>query len=143
MVTISEPTLIDDTLLKELTSLFRQLNPEMQSPSIQNITATISDPNCRLLVARVDGAVVGTLTLTTYPTLSARRGWIEDVVVDSSQRRRGIGRSLIQRAKELASEMGCQTLSLTSSPHRQAAHALYLAEEFLPVGTTLFRLKNQ
>jgi hypothetical protein len=38
----------------------------------------------RLLVARVDGEVVGTLTLVTFPIPTGLRAWIEDVVVDEA-----------------------------------------------------------
>ena len=34
----------------------------------------------RLLVARVDGEIVGTLTLVTFPIPTGPRAWIEDVV---------------------------------------------------------------
>lgn len=97
-------------------------------------------PDCHLLVAESEGQPVGMLTLALYPTLTALRGWIEDVVVDSKARKRGVGRALLRKAVEIARAKGCKTLSLTSSPHRQAAHALYLSEGFQMVQTQPFRL---
>ena len=96
--------------------------------------------DCHLLVAEAEGSVVGMLTLALYPTLTALRGWVEDVVVDAEARKRGVGRALLRKAIEIAQFKGCKTLSLTSSPHRKAAHALYHAEGFQSIATQPFRL---
>jgi len=45
----------------------------------------------QLLVARVDGEIVGALTLVLFPIPTGLRAWIEDVVVDEGARGRGIG----------------------------------------------------
>lgn len=142
MLSIIELTDFKPEHIEELSHLLRQLNPNMPSVCEQTLRRLVESPNCRLLIATIDHKIVGTLTLATYPTLSALRGWIEDVVVDESSRGRGVGRKLVARAKQLAAEMGCQSLSLSSSPHRTAARALYQSEDFEPIQTTLFRLNN-
>lgn len=96
--------------------------------------------DCHLLLAECEGEPLGMLTLALYPTLTALRGWVEDVVVDSKARKRGVGRALLRKAIEIAQAQGCKTLSITSSPHRRAAHALYLSEGFQAITTQPFRL---
>ena len=59
------------------------------------------DANQLLLVAELDGRVVGMLQLTFIPGLSRRGAWranIEAVRVDDAMRGRGVGRWLMERA---------------------------------------------
>jgi GNAT superfamily N-acetyltransferase len=72
------------------------------------------------LLAAVDarhGAIVGTLTLVQVPNLTyGGRPWsiVENVVVDRSHRRQGVGRRLMTRAMELAEAGGCYKVQLLS-----------------------------
>ena len=50
---------------------------------------------------------------------------VEDVVVDSDQQGRGIGRQLMTHAKDQARAAGCYKLALSSNRQRHAAHAFY------------------
>lgn len=86
------------------------------------------DPNQQLLVAELDGRVVGMLQVTYIPGLSRRGSWranIEAVRVDSSVRRRGIGGWLVARALEHARKRGCRLAQLTSDKRRTDAHRFY------------------
>ncbi len=83
-----------------------------------------SDANT-LLVARVDGEVVGMLTLVMFPLPSGLRARIEDVVVDEAARGHGVGGALTEEALRLAEAAGARTVDLTSRPSRQAANRLY------------------
>lgn len=96
----------------------------------------------QLFAARRNGRIVGVLVLALYPTLTGRKAWIEDVVVDSAERGAGIGRALVERAIEEASARGASSVDLTSNPSREAAHRLYLACGFEKRATTPFRLKR-
>lgn len=128
-------------LQKRLQALLPQLNPAMQHLPEERLREVVQSPYCHLLVAEQQGQVVGMLTLALYPTLTARRGWVEDVVVDEGERRQGVGRILLRKAIEIAQAEEIETLSLTSSHHRKAAHALYRNEGFLAVETQPFRLR--
>jgi len=86
------------------------------------------DPNQQLLVAELDGRVVGMLQITYAPGLSRRGAWranIESVRVDSSERGRGIGGWLMARALEHARRRGCRIAQLTSDRRRDGAHRFY------------------
>jgi ribosomal protein S18 acetylase RimI-like enzyme len=67
------------------------------------------------------------------------RGWIEDVVVDSSMRGRGVGELLTREAMRLAFERGAETIDLTSRPSREAARRLYEKMGFVVRDTSVFR----
>ena len=87
-----------------------------------------TDANNDLIVAELDGKVVGTLQLTFTPSLSYRggkRSTIESVRVDSALRGRGIGREMMLWAIERAKENGCISMQLTSHNDREDAHRFY------------------
>lgn len=86
------------------------------------------DPNQQLLVAELDGRVVGMLQITYIPGLSRRAAWranIESMRVDSAVRGRGIGGWLMARALEHARKRGCRLAQLTSDKRRDPAHRFY------------------
>ena len=87
-----------------------------------------SDPNNELIVAEIDGNVIGTLQLTFTPSLSYRgskRCTVESVRIDSSLRGKRIGREIMLWAIEHAKEKGCISMQLTSHSERIDAHRFY------------------
>ena len=81
-----------------------------------------------LIVAEIDGAVVGCLQLTVIPGLSRMgliRGQIESVRVSSTLRGRRIGELLMAAATDRARELGCGVIQLTSDKRRIDAHRFY------------------
>jgi GNAT superfamily N-acetyltransferase len=95
---------------------------------IRAFDAIDRDPNQQLLVAELDGRVVGMLQVTYIPGLSRRGAWranIEAVRVDSGVRGRGIGAWLMSRALEHARKRGCRLAQLTSDRRREDAHRFY------------------
>jgi ribosomal protein S18 acetylase RimI-like enzyme len=85
----------------------------------------VSSEATSVLVARVGGTIVGTLTLVMFRVPTGLRARIEDVVVDESARGRGVGAALTQKALRLAQRDGARTVDLTSRPSRVAAIRLY------------------
>ncbi|HTN48179.1 MAG TPA: GNAT family N-acetyltransferase [Burkholderiaceae bacterium] len=95
---------------------------------IRAFDAIDRDPNQMLLVAELDGRVVGMLQVTYSPGLSRGGAWranIEGVRVDSSVRGRGIGGWLMSRALDNARKRGCRLAQLTSDKRRERAHSFY------------------
>lgn len=87
-----------------------------------------SDQNNELIVAELDGVIVGTLQLTVTPSLSyqgGRRSSVESVRVDDKFRGKGIGREMMLWAIERAKEKGCISMHLTSHGERKDAHRFY------------------
>ena len=80
----------------------------------------VGSPAITLLIARepdAGGEIVGSLTLAMFRIPTGRRAWIEDVVVDSAQRGKGIGEALTREALRVAQAAGATTVDLTSRPH--------------------------
>ncbi|MFC1952712.1 GNAT family N-acetyltransferase [Chloroflexota bacterium] len=81
-----------------------------------------------LLVAEEQGKIVGTMVLIIVPNLShVGLPWagIENVFVDSSYRRLGIGKLLMNYAETRAKECGCYKIQLISDKRREEAHLFY------------------
>jgi GNAT superfamily N-acetyltransferase len=94
-------------------------------------------PNYRLYVACEDDAVIGSYALLIMHNLAhlgTPSAIAEDVVVTSSHRGRGIGRKMMEHAKEKAREAGCYKLALSSNRKRTAAHAFYESLGFVQHG---------
>jgi GNAT superfamily N-acetyltransferase len=99
--------------------------PESYERAFAEIEA---DKNNELIVAEMDGAVVGTLQITFTPSISfqgGKRAGVESVRVDAKYRGQGIGRELMLWAIERAKEAGCVSMQLTTNIERTDAHRFY------------------
>src|SRR5687767_15021630 len=93
----------------EIVAAFRVLIPQLSrsaAPLDRAGLAEIISAECNsVLLARDSadgGRIVGTLTLVVFRIPTAVRAWIEDVVVDSAARGRGVGDLLTRHALSLA-----------------------------------------
>jgi GNAT superfamily N-acetyltransferase len=87
----------------------------------QAFDAIDADPRQLLVVAELDGRVVGTLQLTFIPSLTYRggeRAQIEAVRIDATSRGRGLGRAMVGWAIEQARARGCCLVQLTTDQRR-------------------------
>ena len=131
---------------QEVIDAFARLLPQLSSSATaltrETLTEIIAAPHNTVLLARdpsAGGQIVGTLTLVIFRIPTALRAWIEDVVVDSSARGRGVGEALTLAAVKLAKERGARTVDLTSRRSRQAAHRLYEKAGFHVRDTSVYR----
>ena len=86
------------------------------------------DPNQELIVAEMEGVVVGTLQLMFLPSISYQggtRAQVESVRVVQRLRGQGIGAELMKWAIERARQRGCHLMQLTSHKSREDAHRFY------------------
>jgi GNAT superfamily N-acetyltransferase len=93
--------------------------------ALDEITAT---PGNTVLVAEVDGRVVGMYQLLIFRHLQERGGWcaeVESVHVDASVRSSGIGSAMMDDALARARRAGCYRLQLTSNVARPDAQRWY------------------
>jgi ribosomal protein S18 acetylase RimI-like enzyme len=127
----------------ELISAFELLIPQLSSsnppPTSSELQKIVSSDSSTLFVARVEGKIVGSLTLATFRIPTGVRAWIEDVVVDSSARGHGVGEALNQAALSEARAQGAVTVDLTSRPSREAANRLYQRLGFVQRETNVYR----
>ena len=79
------------------------------------------------------------LTLVVFPIPTGVRAWIEDVVVTTAARGRGVGELLNREALRLAAQLGARSVDLTSRPSREAANRLYAKLGFERRETNVYR----
>lgn len=112
-----------------LVGLFTELgHPENSVAEVRaRIVAWTADPACAALVAEVDGQVVGVVGLVAVPYLEqpGKCGRVVAIVTSSAARGQGVGRRLMAAAEDVARQLGCVRMELTSANRRTDAHAFY------------------
>ncbi len=120
----------DDALAIEC--LYRELvtNPRI-AVNPQRLAEIAADPRNFLLVAEDEppsDAVVGTVFMTVCPDPmfdDACYALLENVVVTTQARKRGVGRRLLEHAEVIARQERCNRLLLLSSSQRTDAHRFF------------------
>ena len=134
---------VSDELLKAFSILLPQLSTTNKSISKEHLAEIVTSPVTTLLVARLNGQIVGSLTLVMFRIPTALRAWIEDVVVDDSVRSKGVGEALTREAVLIAQLAEAKTIDLTSRQSRVAAHRLYEKCGFLVRETSVYRFGSK
>ncbi len=117
--------MLTDDFLGQQRERYEDPLPESYIKAFREIEA---DPNNELIVAELDGDVVGTMQLTFTPSISfqgGRRCTVESVRVDEKYRGKGIGREMMLWAIDRAKEKGCVSMQLTTNSDRTDAHRFY------------------
>jgi ribosomal protein S18 acetylase RimI-like enzyme len=130
---------VDDELIEAFNRLIPQLSSSSPPPSHDHLAALVGSEDTVLFIARVDGRILGSLTLALYRIPTGTKAWIEDVVVDVEARGRGVGEMLNRAALDEARARGAKNVSLTSRPSREAANSLYRRIGFEPYDTNVYR----
>lgn len=126
----------------EVIAAFERLMPQLsRKASVDSslLQRLIDHEATVLFLARLDGSIVGTTTLVTYPIPTGWRAHIDDVVVDNAARGRGVGEALVTAAVQRAEARGVKTVDLTSRPSREAAIRLYRRLGFAIRDSHLYR----
>ena len=132
---------VTDEIVAAFARLIPQLSSSSPPPGADELNAIVANPFSTLDLARVDGQIVGSLTLAMYQIPTGLKAWIEDVVVDESARGRGVGEALSAAAVDEAGRRGAKDVSLTSRPFRESANRLYQRLGFQPYETNVYRYK--
>jgi len=138
-IRIEVATSVTDELIAAFERLVPQLSSSSPPPTREHLARIVDSDSCSLLIARDREQIVGSLTLVVFPIPTGARAWIEDVVVDSSARGKGVGEALNLKALEIARAEGAVTVDLTSRPSREAANRLYQRIGFVKRDTNVYR----
>jgi len=99
--------------------------PESYYAAFQQIN---NDSNHELIVAELNGEVIGTLHLMFLPSISYQgglRAQIESVRVDARYQGQGIGSEMMKWGIERAQERGAHIVQLTTHRSREDARRFY------------------
>jgi GNAT superfamily N-acetyltransferase len=111
----------------DVAHLTTELGYAVEPPVVrERLSRILARPDQRFLVAEADGRTVGWLHAAIAEFVETDRFvLIAGLVVGESHRRRGIGRLLMERAEEWATEQSCPVVRLWSSSSRTQAHRFY------------------
>lgn len=100
----------------------------------------INSPWHDLLIAEEDGKIIGfaCLSVTMGPGIR-KNAYLEDFVVDSTIRGKGIGSALWQEMLNWAAEKGCKKLEFTCGNGRESAQEFYKNHGATIYETNFFR----
>ena len=132
---------VDNDLVVAFERLIPQLSKSNPAPTKKQLESIVASDSSHVLVAKVDGVIVGSLTLVIFHIPTGIRAWIEDVVVDADARGKGVGEALNTFALVEAKRQGATTVDLTSRPSREAANRLYQRLGFEQRDTNVYRYK--
>ena len=99
------------------------------SQCYHNAFASIeADANNELIVAELDGRVIGTIQITYIPYIifqGNKRALFEALIVSEDMRGNGIGTALMEWCIDRARQRGCRIVELASNKKRKRAHVFY------------------
>jgi phosphinothricin acetyltransferase len=111
------------------------LETQLRTPSERRQWLASRGPRHPVVVAEVDGQVVGWGSLNAFNPREAYRHVADfSVYVERHWRGRGVGRTLLGRLIELARALGYHKMVLTGFPSNAASVALYERMGFTKVG---------
>jgi GNAT superfamily N-acetyltransferase len=127
---ITEATVED---LSDVLELYRQPSIDdghkLPLPEAERIFRRIASyPDYKIYLARYRGIAVGTFALLIMDNLGhlgAPSGVVEDVAVSPQMQKKGIGRAMMQFAREKCRQAGCYKMALSSNIKRESAHLFY------------------
>jgi ribosomal protein S18 acetylase RimI-like enzyme len=130
-----------DAEAEALGRLLAQVSSSPVSLTAERVRQVLRTPSTSVLVARLDGRIVGMALLLTLSTLSGDTGYVEEVVVDEAARGQHISTALMTELLRLAARKGHRFVDLTSRPSRAAANGLYRSLGFELRQTNCYRYR--
>jgi GNAT superfamily N-acetyltransferase len=110
-----------------IAGLLTQLGYPTEPAAVERRLERLQVVGDRVVVAELDGQVVGLAHLQVTPAIERDRpaAKLGALVVDEVHRGHGIGRALVEAAEAEARLRGCELLFLTTAERRDDAHAFY------------------
>lgn len=131
---------ISERVFEAVLRLLVQLAPDTELPTKDYFERVLTSENIHFFTGGLDdNRIVAMLTIGTYNTPSGTKVWIEDVVVDESQRGKGFGEEIMLFAIDYSKSLGAGSISLTSRPSRIVANRLYQKLGFVQYATNVYK----
>ncbi len=93
----------------------------------ENCRNLLSEANSHILVAEIEGVVVGFINFTTRKTILHRglSGLIDELIVAKSYRGKGVGKQLLSSAIEKSRQLGCCEVEVSTEKTNIKAREFY------------------
>ena len=125
MIEIGPVREYDPEVASAMGKLRQQLSARHDGSAISRelIEELIESPYHDILIAEDDGKVVGMTIVSIVMATLDRNVYMEDLVVDSECRGKGVGGKLLDAVQDWGREHGCRRLEFTSSSREKKAGA--------------------
>jgi ribosomal protein S18 acetylase RimI-like enzyme len=123
----------------QISNLYKQLGGGKNQINLLEILEATNP--ITLAYCEFNNEIVGIASMCTYKVISGRKGWIEDVVVDSQNRGKGIGRKLMNKLLEEGKRKNLSEILLFTEDHRTSAVNLYADLGFKLKESRIYTLK--
>lgn len=102
----------------------------------ENCQNLLSEANSHILVAEIEGAVVGFINFTTRKTILHRglSGLIDEIIVAKSYRGKSLGKQLLSSAIEKSRQLGCCEVEVSTEKINVKAREFYRQCGFMERG---------
>jgi len=124
--------------VQDLRRLLPQVSSSADPVTEEKVRAALAGGS-HILLARLDGQIIGMTVLAVVTTLAGSFGVVEEVAVDEAVRGHHVSTALMRSALELASRFGLRHVDLTSRPSREVANHLYRSVGFVQRDTNCYR----
>ena len=142
-MTIKKLTRVSNEALKNINMLLVQLRDDLSGhkAKLANLRDMVKDKRIALIVVRDGKRIVGMATLYVLQKLGKRVARIEDVIIDTQYRGKGLGTKLIQVVIATARAQKAQSLQVNSRPVHVVGNKLYRKIGFRIKETNVYRMK--
>jgi len=130
---IERVDLLTDEIFLAVKQLVSLLGAHKPIPTRDDLSLLINSGTSNLLISRLEedtSPIVGMLTISLYRVPTGGRSIVEDLVVDTNFRNKGIAKALLLYAIQIARNSGANGVALTSNFQRVEANQLYLRMGF-------------
>lgn len=136
MITFLTKELITPVIEQDARNLFSLLSRRKQLTLSELFSDAGKAPHIACYIE--NGRLLGMASMAVYSVISGHKGWIEDVVVDESQRGKKVGTKLIQALIERGKTLDLGEILLFTSSDKIGAIKLYEQEDFKDKGVLVY-----
>ena len=129
MATIRDATPADSAAIASLIQDLAQSTGETSPITPTYVNTYLAFPGCSIMLAEEDGQIAGLLSYSIRPNLyhNGDTALIEELIVKSAWRDRGVGSTLLEALLARLKTSGCVEVSVTTLPDNQGAVRFYRA----------------
>ena len=132
LVAGAAPIPAEPALLDSAEPVHRELRPHLADDYAATMAGIFADGGEMIVAMNSAGDVAGVAVYRCFRnTFSGVRFYVDDLVVDVSQRSSGVGKAMLAWLRQEAARRGANGLQLESGTQRTQAHKFYFREGFV------------
>ena len=132
LVAGAAPIPAEPALLARAEPVHRQLRPHLADDYAATMAGIFAHGGEMIVAMNSAGDVAGVAVYRCFRnTFSGVRFYVDDLVVDVSQRSSGVGKAMLAWMRQEAARRGANGLQLESGTQRTQAHKFYFREGFV------------